>query len=143
MQQYAHGYHCVVLLYLCLRNMRKRNGVNHEKKVAEFSQGAVYAYTIQNEAIHMTALNFGAVITELKTSDRSGNMENVVAAFSDIMDYERQQGPYLNAVVAPVAGRIAYGSYSMENTVHQLSINNGCHHLHGGTGGISRQLFHV
>ena len=47
------------------------------------------------------------------------------------------------AVVAPVAGRIAYGSYSMENTVHQLSINNGCHHLHGGTGGISRQLFHV
>ena len=57
----------------------------------------------------MTALNFGAVITELKTSDRSGNMENVVAAFSDIMDYERQQGPYLNAVVAPVAGRIAYG----------------------------------
>ena len=91
-----------------------------KKKVAEFSQGAVYAYTIQNEAIHMTALNFGAVITELKTSDRSGNMENVVAAFSDIMDYERQQGPYLNAVVAPVAGRIAYGSYSMENTVHQL-----------------------
>ena len=75
--------------------MRKRNGVNHEKKVADFSQGAVYAYTIQNEAIHMTALNFGAVITELKTSDRSGNMENVVAAFSDIMDYERQQGPYL------------------------------------------------
>ena len=60
-----------------------------KKKVAEFSQGAVYAYTIQNEAIHMTALNFGAVITELKTSDRSGNMENVVAAFSDIMDYER------------------------------------------------------
>lgn len=114
-----------------------------KKKVADFSQGAVYAYTIQNEAIHMTALNFGAVITELKTSDRSGNMENVVAAFSDIMDYERQQGPYLNAVVAPVAGRIAYGSYSMENTVHQLSINNGCHHLHGGTGGISRQLFHV
>ena len=91
----------------------------------------------------MTALNFGAVITELKTSDRSGNMENVVAAFPDIMDYERQQGPYLNAVVSPVAGRIAYGSYSMENTVHQLSINNGCHHLHGGTGGISRQLFHV
>ena len=44
-----------------------------KKKVAEFSQGAVYAYTIQNEAIHMTALNFGAVITELKTSDRSGN----------------------------------------------------------------------
>ena len=114
-----------------------------KKKVAEFSQGAVYAYTIQNEAIHMTALNFGAVITELKTSDRSGNMENVVAAFPDIMDYERQQGPYLNAVVSPVAGRIAYGSYSMENTVHQLSINNGCHHLHGGTGGISRQLFHV
>ena len=38
-----------------------------KKKVAEFSQGAVYAYTIQNEAIHMTALNFGAVITELKT----------------------------------------------------------------------------
>ena len=63
-----------------------------KKKVAEFSQGAVYAYTIQNEAIHMTALNFGAVITELKTSDRSGNMENVVAAFPDIMDYERQQG---------------------------------------------------
>lgn len=40
----------------------------------------------------MTALNFGAVITELRTSDRSGNMENVVAAFSDIMDYEQRRG---------------------------------------------------
>lgn len=47
-----------------------------KKKVAEFSQGAVYAYTIQNEAIHMTALNFGAVITELKTSDRSRNSQS-------------------------------------------------------------------
>lgn len=112
-------------------------------KIAEFSQGAVYAYTIENEYIQLTALNFGATITELKTADRTGSMENVAASFSDILDYERQEGPYLNAVVGPVAGRIAYGRYTMDHSVHQLSINNGCHHLHGGAGGISKQLFTV
>lgn len=112
------------------------------KQVAVFKTGPVYEYTIENAQLKITALNFGATITGIYQKDAQHTPENLVVAFQDIMDYERQKDPYLNAIVGPVAGRIGYGTYTMEGKQQQLSLQ-GVHHLHGGVSGISKKHFTV
>ncbi len=111
--------------------------------VLHTEQGDIYAYTIKNEEIEVTALNYGASITSIKTKDRNGTFENVVAAYDHMQDYILKPGPYLNALVGPVAGRIAHGKYMLDEELQQLSINNGINHLHGGKSGISKKFFDV
>lgn len=113
------------------------------KKVAQFKTGPVYEYTIENAYLKVTALNFGATITGIYMKEHPSVCENMVASFQDIMDYEKQSGPYLNAIVGPTAGRIAYGTYMLHDQKQHLSINNGLHHLHGGSSGISKKHFTV
>ncbi len=100
-------------------------------------------YTIDNGIIKLRALNYGACITGIEVCDRNGKRENVVASFADQHDFVNNSGPYLNAAVGPYAGRVAYGTYVMENEIKHLSINAGKHHLHGGNSGISMQYFTV
>lgn len=111
------------------------------KQVATYQKEPVYEYTIENEVLKVTVLNYGGTISGIYYKEH-GNMTNMVASFLNPQDYIDQGGPYLNALVGPFAGRIAYGRYEDQGT-HQLSINNGAHHLHGGNHGISRQLFTI
>lgn len=113
------------------------------KQVAQFKAGTIYEYTIENAYLKVTALNFGATITAIYFKDGSSTCENMVASFHNILDYEKHGEPYLNAIVGPVAGRIAYGSYMQQDHLQHLSINNGLHHLHGGIHGISKKLFTI
>lgn len=111
------------------------------EQVAVYQEHAVLEYTIENEVLRVTVLNFGGTISGIyfKEDDKETNM---VASYANKQDYIDQGGPYLNALVGPVAGRIAYGNYHLHGP-HHLSINNGAHHLHGGTGGISKKLFTI
>lgn len=99
-------------------------------------------YVIENDELKLTVLNYGAIITGIYTKDKKGNKENVVAAFQHKEDYVQKPEPYLNAVVGPTAGRIAYGTYELDGKMQQLSLQ-GVHHLHGGNSGISMKLFDV
>ena len=103
----------------------------------------VIEYTISNDEVELSVLNFGATVTSIRTKDKDGKVENILASFDDVESYFSKPGPYLNAMVGPVAGRIGYGQYSINGEVHSLSINNGKNHLHGGTSGISKQFFNV
>ena len=111
------------------------------KQVATYQKEPVYEYTIENEVLKVTVLTYGGTISSIYYKEH-GSMTNMVASFLNPQDYIDQGGPYLNALVGPFAGRIAYGRYEDQGT-HQLSINNGAHHLHGGNHGISRQLFTI
>lgn len=97
----------------------------------------IQEYTIQNEEIKVTAINYGAAITGIYTKDKDGHFENIVANYEDLEQYSQDKDTYLNAVVGPISGRIQYGK--CENL--HLSINNGNHHLHGGYNSIAYQKF--
>ena len=105
------------------------------------SCGELPEYTIENKVLKVTAIAYGASITGIYMKNREGKVENIVASFQDLKDYEEQGGPYLNAIVGPSAGRIAYGRYQMDDQIHQLSRNSPPHHLHGGASGISKKMF--
>lgn len=97
----------------------------------------IQEYTIQNEQIKVTAINYGAAITGIYTKDINGISENIVCNYQDINDYINQPDPYLNQVVGPTSGRIAYGQCD----TLRLKINSEPHHLHGGTKSVSFQFF--
>lgn len=110
------------------------------KQVASYHEAPVYEYTIENKVLKINVLNFGGTISGIYFKEDHTNM---VASFLNKQDYIDQGGPYLNALVGPVAGRIAYGKYEINCVTHQLSINNGVHHLHGGASGVSKKLFDI
>lgn len=99
-------------------------------------------YVIENDEIKVTALNYGAIITGIYTKDIHGKIENIVASFHHKEDYIKKPEPYLNAIVGPTAGRIAYGTYELDGKIQQLSLQ-GTHHLHGGNHGVSMKVFEV
>ncbi len=102
-------------------------------------QHEVKEYVLKNDVIEVHALNYGATISAIYTPDRHGNYENVVCAFEDPMDFIDDHDLYLNKIVGPVAGRIAFGKYPYGS----LKPFPSKHHLHGGEHGISFQWFEV
>ena len=113
------------------------------KEVYNYEGNLVYEYTMKNDELEVRALNYGATITMINVPNKDGLKENVVAAYHEIGAYFEQPDPYLNAMVAPSAGRIAYGKYTIDGKEYTVSLNNPPNHLHGGITGISKQFFNV
>ena len=86
----------------------------------------------------MTArfITYGATLTELWVPDRTGKLADIVLGFDDLRSYETMS-PYFGSTVGRVAFRIPFGRFDLEGQSYQLTINNGPHHLHGGTKGFS------
>lgn len=98
---------------------------------------SVDRYTLQNGRGAMVRLiTYGATVTELWMTDRQGNRADLVLGFDELADYETHR-PYFGTIVGRVAFRIALGEFTLDGKTHQLTLNNGPHHLHGGVKGFS------
>lgn len=97
----------------------------------------IKTYILKNKYLEVHILNYGGIIDKIYCQNQDGVFENVVLSYQDKKDYIKIPGPYLNALVGPVAGRIAGAQYHDR----QLSCNDGKNHLHGGYHGISFSTF--
>ena len=93
-----------------------------------------------NMTVELT--NIGCAITAIRTPDKQNNQVNIVAGFSDLLHY-KANADYFGCVVGRFANRIAYGRFQLDARIYQLSINNESNHLHGGTEGFSRKVWHI
>lgn len=67
----------------------------------------VTEYTLTNDyGISLSAINYGAIITDLRVPDREGLVKSVVLRFPDLTGYIAHGDLYLGAMVGRVAGRI-------------------------------------
>lgn len=98
--------------------------------------------TLDNAAVELRVISYGAIITSLRTRCREGRRANVVLGHSDVATYVSNPH-YLGAVVGRYANRIALGRLSVNGAAVQLALNDGPHHLHGGVTGFDRQLWAV
>lgn len=94
-------------------------------------------YILKNQELEVHVLDYGGIIDQIICADKDGNRKNVVLSYEQQQDYIDIPGPYLNTIVGPVAGRVSEG----KDGRHQLSLNDGKNHLHGGFHGISFDTF--
>ena len=100
----------------------------------------VRRFHLWNDGLEMDVMEYGAVITSLRTPDRDGRLADVVLGHDTLQGY-LDHSPYFGAVVGRYANRIAHGRFTLDGVTYQLACNDGPNHLHGGTRGFDKVLW--
>jgi aldose 1-epimerase len=92
--------------------------------------------------VEVRAINYGGIITSILAPDRAGVRADIVLGFHALDDYIAGH-PYFGAIIGRYANRIARGHLVIDGVTHQVPINAGAHHLHGGRSGFDRAIWGV
>jgi len=95
-------------------------------------------FTLENPGgITVCISDFGGLITQLLAPDRRGKLADVVLGYDTLADYVADRA-YFGATIGRFGNRIANGRFVLDGTTHQLAVNDGAHHLHGGPRGFHK-----
>lgn len=94
----------------------------------------------QSSGITASVHPLGATLRSLNVPDREGRVENILVGFNREEDWSKND-PHFGCTIGRYANRIANGQFSLNGTLHQVSRNQGNHHLHGGDKGFSEVLW--
>jgi aldose 1-epimerase len=115
----------------------------HRRSFGTMQDGrAVEAVTLGDpDGVNVEVLTYGAIIRRLSYPVR-GQRRDLVLHFDRLEDYERDRA-YVGPVVGRFGNRIAGGRFTLDGREHQVTVNEGVNHLHGGAAGFSRRLWRV
>jgi len=101
----------------------------------------VHVFTMTNaRGIEVRAIDYGAIVTSIRTPDRTGQLADIVLGFDDMKGYATN-GPYFGAIVGRYANRIAKGRFTLDGKTYRLAVNNGPNALHGGLKGFDKVMW--
>lgn len=95
-------------------------------------------YTLKTDALTATVITYGAI---LRTLEVKGT--DIIGGYDTLEDFLADPDPFQGAIIGRVCNRTAFGRFDLNGKSYQLSINNGRHHLHGGTGGFFSRVWTV
>jgi aldose 1-epimerase len=102
---------------------------------------AVHQFTLTNaNGIELKAINYGGIITALRTPDRGGTLDDIVLGFETLDGYLKDH-PFFGAIIGRYGNRIGKGQFTLDGKTYKLATNNGPNHLHGGNKGFDKQLW--
>ncbi len=106
----------------------------------------VMLFTLQNDNnVIVKVTNYGAIITNISTPDKTGKSENIVCGFEKLENYMSEEYlgsyPYFGAIIGRCGNRIAKGHMEVEGKTYDMAVNNGPNHLHGGLVGFDKKLW--
>lgn len=76
-------------------------------------------------------LNYGATLEKVLV-----NSENMILSLKKPADYSKERN-FLGGSVGRIAGRVRAGQWKHGNEIHQLQLNDGENHIHGGVGTLT------
>ncbi len=140
----------VLALILCAANsassfagMNQKPKARIEKhpfgKLADSTVVDLYTLTNKN-GLQAQITNYGGVLVALRTSDRRGQLGDIVLGYDGPTDYV-QDSSFIGALIGRYANRIARGKFSVAGVEYQLAQNNGVNHLHGGPRGFYKVVW--
>jgi aldose 1-epimerase len=98
-------------------------------------------YTLTNgRGMRVRVLTYGGILQTIEVPDRRGRTANVALGFNNLTDYV-ERNPYFGCITGRYANRIALGRFTLNGTTHQLAVNNGVNHLHGGNVGFDKRVW--
>lgn len=109
---------------------------------AQFNNGKIiYSFTLKNKrGVEVKILNFGGIITSIKTPDKRGCIENITLGYDSLQHYI-DDNSYLGAIIGRYGNRIANGKFILGDTLYTLAKNNPPNHLHGGHMGFNKKIW--
>lgn len=103
----------------------------------------VLEYVLVNaNGIEVRVINYGGIITSLKTPDRNGIVEDVVLGYDSLSGY-LNDNPYFGAIIGRYGNRIANGKFTIDGKEYQVAQNNNGQHLHGGVKGFDKVFWNI
>ncbi len=101
----------------------------------------VRQFTVTNDqGMEMQLIDYGATMTALKMTDRTGTVDNIMLTCPDIAGYEKCKS-YFGSSVGRYCNRIAKGKFTLDAREFTLAINNEPNHLHGGVVGFDKVMW--
>ena len=113
-----------------------------KSKWGRISNEDIYIYKISSPNISIKVSNYGSIISNLSTKNRSGELENIVLGYKDLESYINNS-PYLGAIIGRVSNRIGGGRCNINGEEYKLSQNMGNNHLHGGFKGFDKVIWRI
>lgn len=103
----------------------------------------VSVYTLKNKnGVELQVINYGAIVTSLKTPDKNGALEDIVLGFDSLQGY-LTPAPYFGAIVGRYGNRIGKGKFKLDGKEYTLAQNNNGQHLHGGLKGFDKVFWNI
>jgi len=87
-------------------------------------------------------INYGAALIGFDAPDADGKFADIVLGFDTVEPYTGKS-PYMGATVGRYANRIALGKFTLDGKEYPLATNNPPNHLHGGTVGYDKVMWHA
>lgn len=98
-------------------------------------------YTLKNKnGMTVGIINYGGIITSIKTADRNGHMDDVVLGYDNLESYLKK-GQYFGAIIGRHANRIENAEFEINGKTYHLAQNDGKNHLHGGSRGFDKVVW--
>lgn len=88
----------------------------------------------------MSVTNYGGIIQALWVPDQHGALADIVLGYDTLAQYESDTR-FLGCVIGRCANRIADGHFTLDGVSHQLEVNAGSNHIHGGSEGFQKQVW--
>ena len=102
----------------------------------------VILYTLTNDdGMSVEVMNYGGIIRAIEVPDRNGKQADITLGFDTLEPYLGRH-PFFGALVGRFANRIGKARFSLDGNEIQLAQNNGENHLHGGTRGFDKKVWH-
>jgi aldose 1-epimerase len=128
-----------------LRKIRNRS--NLAVSVTQQSFGKTQAgeesmeWTLVNASgVEVKVINFGALITSVKTPDREGKLGAITLGFDNFAGWEKNPS-YFGVTTGRYCNRIAKGKFTIDGKEYQLATNNPPNHWHGGNIGFNTRVW--
>lgn len=104
---------------------------------------SVVRYTLTNaNGMEVKILNYGGIVQSILVPDKNGKMGDVALGFDSLSQYIGQS-PYFGAIIGRFGNRIARGTFTLNDSVYHLFVNDGPNSLHGGKEGFDKKIWEV
>lgn len=99
-------------------------------------------WTLENGGTRMGVLSYGGIVHSLEVPDRRGRYANISLGLRTLEEYV-DSSPYFGALIGRYGNRIGEGTFTLDGTRYQLSVNDGDNSLHGGERGFDKRVWDV
>lgn len=102
----------------------------------------VYLVTLANGPLTVDITNIGCSIMAIHAPDRHGVQQNIVAGYTDPLEYMRNPF-YFGSVIGRYVNRIGSACFPLDGRIIHLSANENGNQLHGGFEGFNKKVWGI